>query len=72
MTRLSDIDHYYVCLGCESQHSTSREAVVCCAVVQEVWQCRHCETRHPNLRLAMLCIAAHLKYESDVKQTATV
>ena len=72
MTRISDIDHYYVCLGCDSRHQTNGDAVRCCAVVQEVWQCRRCDKRHPNLRLAMICTAEHLREVRDVEETATI
>jgi hypothetical protein len=72
MTKISDIDHYYVCLGCDSRHPNNRDAIVCCAVVQEVWQCRRCDKRHPNLRLAIMCTAGHLREERDVEESAAV
>ena len=72
MTRSSQIEHYYVCLGCGSRHPHNRDAIVCCAVVQEVWQCRRCKKRHPNLRLAVECIGGHIREEGNVEETATI
>ncbi len=72
MTSIRDIHHYYVCLGCNSKHPTHRSAIVCCAVVQEIWECSHCWLPHPNLRLAIRCVAVHLRGERNVEETGTI
>lgn len=37
------IVHFYKCFGCDKEHSTGAAAIVCCAVVREVWKCSRCK-----------------------------
>lgn len=36
------INHYYKCFGCGAKKPTADDAVLCCAVVQEVFECSDC------------------------------
>ena len=56
---MQGIEHYYVCLGCGSRHPSDREAIHCCAVVQEVWECVTCGKRHAGPDSARACIDTH-------------
>ena len=42
---MSNISHYYRCLGCSKHHDAAAEAVTCCAVVQEIFECKLCGDR---------------------------
>ena len=42
---MSNISHYYRCLGCEKRHDAQADAVTCCAVVQEIFECKLCGDR---------------------------
>lgn len=37
------IDHFYKCFGCERRHENGAAALLCCAVMQEIWQCSRCD-----------------------------
>ena len=34
--------HFYRCFGCEKRHENGAAALLCCAVMQEIWQCSRC------------------------------
>jgi hypothetical protein len=36
------IEHFYKCLGCGKRHPYELQAMVCCCVVQELWECSEC------------------------------
>lgn len=36
------INHFYRCFGCGREHDDRSGAVLCCAVVQEIFRCDRC------------------------------
>lgn len=46
--RVMKIKHFYRCFGCGAEHDDRSGAVLCCAVVQEIFSCDRCGEEFPS------------------------
>lgn len=45
----TSMDHFYKCFGCGRRHDAKTRAILCCAVVQEIFGCESCGRAFPTL-----------------------